>query len=68
MRAARIQISAFEEVSGGTIVGSGLTRTREEQMESLAYVAAKRIEDHLRENGKWFGLTNRRQETPADFR
>lgn len=50
------QITAFEETSGDTLIGSGLTKTKEEQMESLAFVAAKKIEDFLRENPTWFGL------------
>jgi hypothetical protein len=50
------QITAFEQSSGDTMIGSGLTRTKEEQMASLAYSAAREIESYLRANPEWFGL------------
>lgn len=61
------QITAFEQASGDTVIGSGLTKTKEEQMESLAYSAALEIENFLRQNPEWFGLPplprDRRAET-----
>ena len=48
------QITVLETLSGDTIVGSGLTKSPEQQMEALAYNAAKAIEKYLRENRKWF--------------
>jgi hypothetical protein len=50
----REQFTVFEDLSGGTIVGSGLTRTAEEQMASLARNAALMIENWLSENPQWF--------------
>jgi hypothetical protein len=37
------------------IVGSGLTRTAEQQAESLAKNLAKAIQDWMLENKEWFG-------------
>ncbi|MDR5653571.1 hypothetical protein [Ruixingdingia sedimenti] len=48
------QITVFESFSGETVVGSGLTRTREEQMAALAFNAAKAVEDWMVENPHWF--------------
>lgn len=50
------QITAFEQSGGDTFIGSGLTRTKEEQMASLAFSAAREIESYLRANPEWFGL------------
>jgi hypothetical protein len=50
------QITAFEQSSGDTVIGSGLTRSKAQQMESLAYSAALEIERYLLENPEWFGL------------
>jgi hypothetical protein len=51
------QISAFERGGDGSgLLGSGLTRTKEEQMAELAYVTVLRIETWLRDNRTWFGL------------
>lgn len=46
----------FEDlgVSGDGVVGSGLTRTKEEQMRRLAHNAALSIEEFLVENRDWF--------------
>lgn len=59
------QITAFERTSGDSVVGSGLTKTAQEQMDELAYVAAQSIEDWLRENPEWFGLPRRRRRAPS---
>jgi hypothetical protein len=48
------QITVFEGLSGDTVLGSGLTRTKEEQMQNLAFNAAKAIEDWLLENPQFF--------------
>jgi hypothetical protein len=48
------QITVFESLSGDTVVGTGLTRTKEEQMEQLAFNAAAAIEKWLLENPEWF--------------
>lgn len=49
------QFTVLESFSGDTLVGSGLTQTREEQMDNLARNAAKLIEDWLLDNREWFG-------------
>lgn len=49
------RFTVFEEGGGDVIVGSGLTRTAEEQAESLAKNLAKAIQDWMLENPDWFG-------------
>lgn len=51
------QITVFEALSGETVIGSGLTRTREEQMRRLSFNAARAIETWLLENPQWFDPT-----------
>ncbi|GKY88525.1 hypothetical protein [Sinisalibacter aestuarii] len=48
------RFTVFEE-GGDVIVGSGLTRTAEEQMDSLARNLAKSIHDWMLDNKEWFG-------------
>lgn len=48
------QITVLEQLSGETIVGSGLTQSRETQMQNLALNAAQAIENYLRRNPQWF--------------
>lgn len=48
------RFTVFEE-GGDVIVGSGLTRTAEQQAESLAKNLAKAIQDWMLENKEWFG-------------
>lgn len=48
------RLLVFEDLSGETLVGSGLTRSREEQMAVLAANAAKAVEDWLASNPDWF--------------
>lgn len=51
------QLNVFEELSGDTVVGTGLTRTKQEQMQSLAENMAKRIETWLVRNREdWFAF------------
>lgn len=50
------RITVFENLSGDTMVGSGLTSTAEEQMERLAFNAARATERWMRENADWFAL------------
>lgn len=60
------QLTVFEQFSGeSALLGSGLTRTREEQMESLSRNAARAVEDWMRQNPQWFGLPDTRA-TAAD--
>jgi len=46
----------FEGVSGETLISSGLTQTKEQQMNKLANNAAKAIQDWILENPQWVGL------------
>ena len=48
------QITVFESFSGEAIVGSGLTRTKEEQLANLSANAALAIENFLKANAEWF--------------
>jgi len=48
------QITVLENLSGKTLVSSGLTQSAEEQMENLSRAAARAIEKWLRENQAWF--------------
>ena len=48
------QITVLESFSGGNLVGSGLTRTKEEQLQNLSENAALAIERYLTENAEWF--------------
>lgn len=50
------QFTVFEGLSGDTVVGSGLTKTREQQMAALSYNAAKAVEGWLVTHPEWFGL------------
>ncbi|MES2666394.1 MAG: hypothetical protein V4712_09865 [Pseudomonadota bacterium] len=50
------QLTVFESLSGDTVIGSGLTRTKAQQMEALSYNAVKSVERWLLENPEWFGL------------
>lgn len=60
------QITVFEKMSGATVVGSGLTQSKEKQMEILSYNAVKAVENWLLDNPEWFGLPPKRTPTPAD--
>lgn len=48
------QLTVFETLSGDSVVGSGLTKTAEEQMQNLAFNAALAIEDWLAKNPQFF--------------
>ena len=48
------RITVLESLGGDSIVGSGLTRSREEQMQDLSQNAARAVENWLRENIEWF--------------
>lgn len=48
------QILVFEPFSGATLVGSGLTQNKDQQMRSLSAAAARKINDWLVENKAWF--------------
>lgn len=48
------QLTVFENLDGQNLIGTGLTRTREEQMAALAYNAAGAVETWLLEHPEWF--------------
>ena len=50
------QFTVFESLSGDTVIGTGLTRTKQQQMDALSYNAVKKVENWLLENPEWFGL------------
>ncbi|WP_431298397.1 hypothetical protein [Tabrizicola sp. BL-A-41-H6] len=50
------QFTVFESLSGESVIGTGLTSTRKQQMDALAYNAVKKVETWLLENPEWFGL------------
>lgn len=50
------QLTIFEGASPDTMLGSGLTQTKEMQMETLSYNAAKAVEKWLVDNPQWFDL------------
>lgn len=51
------RLTVVEKGSAETLIGSGLTQTKEKQLEILAYNVAKRIEGYLLENPDWLGMT-----------
>ncbi|MGR3640601.1 hypothetical protein [Alterinioella nitratireducens] len=50
------QLTIFEGASAQSIIGSGLTRSREEQMQVLARNAARRVQLWMLENPEWFSI------------
>ena len=50
------RMAIFEQLDGGTIVGSGITQTREEQLDNLARQMARAVERYLVANSNWFGV------------
>jgi hypothetical protein len=50
------QLTVFEGLSGETVIGTGLTRTKQQQMDALSYNAVKKVESWLLDNPEWFGL------------
>ena len=38
------------------MIGTGITRTKQQQMDALSYNAVKRVEEWLLENPEWFVL------------
>lgn len=48
-------LTVFEQLDEKTVVGSGLTQTREEQMANLTANMAAAVERYLLANAEWFG-------------
>jgi len=59
------QFTIFEKMSAETVIGSGLTQSKEKQMEILSYNAVKRVEEWLLENPQWFDMPIAGQTAPA---
>jgi hypothetical protein len=55
LNGAGTQFTVFESLSGEQVIGTGITRTKKEQMDALAYNAAKVIENWFLEHPQWFG-------------
>ena len=60
------RITVLETLGGDSLVGSGLTRSREEQMQDLAQNAARAVENWLRENIEWFERPLPEEAEPAE--
>jgi hypothetical protein len=60
------QFTVFESLSGETVIGTGITRTKQQQMDALAYNAVKRVEEWFLDNPEWFGLPAKTGPSPAD--
>lgn len=50
-----IRLTVFEACCTIPLLGSGLTKSADEQMEALAFNAARAVERTMRENADWFG-------------
>ncbi len=50
------QFTIFEKLSPETFIGSGVTQSKQKQMEVLSYNVAKKVEGWLLEHPEWFGL------------
>lgn len=48
--------TVFESPTADTIIGSGLTQSKEKQMKTLTENAAKAIQDWILENPEWIGM------------
>ncbi|WP_176441013.1 hypothetical protein [Oceanicola sp. 22II-s10i] len=49
------EITVWETLGGEFMIGTGLTKSKEEQLADLAANGAKLIENYLLENREWFG-------------
>lgn len=50
------QITVFESLSGDTVIGTGLTRSKAQQMEALSYNAVKKVEQWFLTHPEWFNI------------
>ena len=50
------QFTIFEKLSPETFIGSGVTQSKQKQMEVLSYNVAKKVEGWLLTHPEWFGL------------
>lgn len=59
------QFTIWESFDGENVIGTGLTRTKEQQMAALSYNAVKAVEGWFLENPQWFGLPPKTPATAA---
>lgn len=59
------RIVVFEGASAATVIGSGFSKSKEEQMRLLSRNAAKEVQDWMLTNPEWFGLPPLRSNTAA---
>lgn len=59
------QLTVLEHLSGSSVIGSGLTQSAEQQMQTLSANAAIRIENWLSENPDWFNHPSDEETDPA---
>ena len=50
------QITVFESLSGDTVIGTGLTRSKRQQMDALSYNAVKKVEQWFLKHPEWFNI------------
>ncbi len=50
------QLTVLESLSDKTVIGSGLTQSKEQQQLNLATNAARAVQEWLLKNPQWFGL------------
>jgi hypothetical protein len=55
LNGAGTQFYVYESLSGEQVIGTGITRTKQEQMDALSYNVAKVIENWFLEHPQWFG-------------
>lgn len=58
------QLTIFESMDSDNFIGTGLTRTKEEQMAALSYNAAQAVEKWFLAHPEWFGLPPKRKGAP----
>jgi len=58
------QLTIFESMDGDNFIGTGLTRTKEEQMAALSFNAARAVEKWFLSHPEWFGLPPKRKGAP----
>lgn len=59
------QITMLEGVSTESFIGSGLTQTKQQQMDKMAYRGALAVQKYLLEHPEWFGLPATAATEPA---
>ncbi|WP_099826142.1 hypothetical protein [Oceaniglobus indicus] len=61
------RITAFEGLQNtAPLIGSGLARGKEEQLQNLAREGARQIQDYLKKNAEWFAPDPETPRTPFD--